>query len=608
MYEDLLADEPEIETETAFKHLEDFREFHVDLTVKLEELKKDPETNKKAIKKTKKTIDHLGTFIKYVDIDFDDTKKKLYPLLKAGKITYDLLWTIFKPGEIIYTPDYEGDGEPHCMKYRSSSYNKCKGYFGITGSIIKFDDDKIGMATNVNTLYGFRGSKPITSLHCYPFRYHPQQREIRQNLIERGKKYIECQGIHHRRYDGFAYLYVEERQRMMKMNVNGRIMVDFVNFKKNMPNYYDLNLDARDGDLETTRKKDEEDITNHTFAVIKTKAGIYHVAKIETDEEGNETTPECEIEEDKIDPIYKNVRICEDELLLCCPVVYGFSFSQKSWIEFAVSKLEEVIFTPEAFHSLVIPDSQKSIIKALVRSHTLDTSRNIDDVIAGKGQGLVSVLHGPPGVGKTLTAEGIAELVRRPLYSVSVGELGTSTSRLEENLKTILDVAHAWGAVLLLDEADVFLEARDIHDINRNALVSIFLRLLEYFQGIMFLTTNRVETFDPAFQSRIHVAIRYDDLSQKARLKVWNTFVQRVRDLEGVEVEEFTDDDFTLLSKKIMNGRQIKNVVRTAQALALDEGVPLGMRHVINVIDVQKKFDEHLKGGTGYVDAMNNYS
>lgn len=75
----------------------------------------------------------------------------------------------------------------------------------------------------------------------------------------------------------------------------------------------------------------------------------------------------------------------------------------------------------------------------------------------------------------------------------SAGELGTDSRFLEVELQKILDVCHAWGAILLLDEADVFLEKRNIHDIHRNALVSIFLRQLEYFQGILFLTTNRVE-------------------------------------------------------------------------------------------------------------------
>ena len=103
------------------------------------------------------------------------------------------------------------------------------------------------------------------------------------------------------------------------------------------------------------------------------------------------------------------------------------------------------------------------------------------------------MLHGPPGTGKTLTAEGISELLKCPLYTVSAGELGTDSRFLEMELQKILDICHAWGAILLLDEADVFLEKRNMHDLHRNALVSIFLRQLEYFQGILFLTTNRVE-------------------------------------------------------------------------------------------------------------------
>jgi hypothetical protein len=122
------------------------------------------------------------------------------------------------------------------------------------------------------------------------------------------------------------------------------------------------------------------------------------------------------------------------------------------------------------------------------------------------------------------SAESVAEFVKRPLYAVSSGELGTHASQLEASLARILDVATVWKAVLLLDEADVFLEARSLHDVNRNALVSTFLRLLEvnsllgrsnvathenppqYYEGILFLTTNRVQSFDEAFQSRTFCA------------------------------------------------------------------------------------------------------
>lgn len=247
---------------------------------------------------------------------------------------------------------------------------------------------------------------------------------------------------------------------------------------------------------------------------------------------------------------------------------------------------------------------------------------------------LLAVLHGPPGTGKTLTAEGISELLKCPLYMVSAGELGTDSRVLEGELQRILDICHAWGAILLLDEADVFLEKRNMHDIHRNALVSIFLRQLEYFQGILFLTTNRVETFDDAFQSRIHIALRYDPLDRNAKKAIFKMFVERARAQQqkkkttadednnnndsnnkvgtgtgtGTDTAPaFTDDDYDSLARNDLNGRQIKNTVIRAQALAVNKGEPLAMAHVRQILDVQVNFDRDLKGGTGYQDAMRSY-
>jgi hypothetical protein len=168
--------------------------------------------------------------------------------------------------------------------------------------------------------------------------------------------------------------------------------------------------------------------------------------------------------------------------------------------------------------------------------------------------------------------------------------------RLPVRLLTRLDIAHSWGALLLLDEADVFLEKRSIHDIHRNALVSIFLRLLEYFQGILFLTTNRVETFDEAFVSRIHLSLRYGELSMKAKKTVWKMFIERVKNVEGMEVEELKEQDFNDLAKRNINGRQIKNLTRAAQALAVHEDKPLSMSHIKRVLEVAETFEMDLKG------------
>lgn len=198
---------------------------------------------------------------------------------------------------------------------------------------------------------------------------------------------------------------------------------------------------------------------------------------------------------------------------------------------------------------------------------------------------------------------------------VSAGELGTDSRVLEGELQRILDICHAWGAILLLDEADVFLEKRNMADIHRNALVSIFLRQLEYFQGILFLTTNRVQTFDEAFQSRIHIALRYDTLDRHARKAIFKMFVERARAQQQKKADSnktedpitFTEDEFDRLARHDLNGRQIKNIVIRAQALAVNKGEPLAMEHVRQILDVQKDFEQDLKGGPGYQEAMRGY-
>jgi len=126
---------------------------------------------------------------------------------------------------------------------------------------------------------------------------------------------------------------------------------------------------------------------------------------------------------------------------------------------------------------------------------------------------------------------------------------------LEENLLEITSLAYKWGAIILIDEADVYLAERSLQDVQRNALVSIFLGHLEYFQGIMFLTTNRVATFDMAFQSRIHFSIRCGDLGRDTKKKIWKTFLGRVK--RQTNISERARDG---LSEKKINGRKVRRV------------------------------------------------
>lgn len=143
------------------------------------------------------------------------------------------------------------------------------------------------------------------------------------------------------------------------------------------------------------------------------------------------------------------------------------------------------------------------------------------DIIEGKGEGQIFLLHGRPGVGKTLTAgkekpsfnleyllirvECVAEYTQRPLLAITPGDIGTSPWDVERELNKFFRLGEQWGTILLLDEADVYLESRNNRGLVRNSLVSgnlgfdqkcclrlikttVFLRALEYYQGLESFT------------------------------------------------------------------------------------------------------------------------
>ncbi|PBK82389.1 P-loop containing nucleoside triphosphate hydrolase protein [Armillaria gallica] len=275
----------------------------------------------------------------------------------------------------------------------------------------------------------------------------------------------------------------------------------------------------------------------------------------------------------------------EERLHLLPSEVYGFNLVTKDWTSFLVEKLKEVIFDEHAWDHLVLDEDIKTLIKGLVEvtKNKTSSSKMINDVISGKGGGLISVLHGPPGTGKTLTAESVAELLRRPLYMVGSSELSARPPELEINLRSTLSLATAWDAVLLIDEADVFLEQRSLHELERNAIVSVALRVLEYHRGVLFLTTNRIKTFDEAFLSRFSIAIKYPELDVAGRRAIWQKFFSLADCTVSAE-------DLENLAAKSFNGRTIKNMVRTAQALALSTDRPFGIEHIQIVSRAQEKF------------------
>ena len=122
-------------------------------------------------------------------------------------------------------------------------------------------------------------------------------------------------------------------------------------------------------------------------------------------------------------------------------------------------------------------------------------------------------------------------------------------------------------------------------------MVAVFLRHVEYYRGILFLTTNRITTFDEAFLSRIHVALHFTELSRETKAQIWRAFLGK----SGLLPAELDDARIEDLAGRDINGRQIKNACRTATSLALSRGDALQYAHVVEALDAMEEFLEEFK-------------
>ena len=127
---------------------------------------------------------------------------------------------------------------------------------------------------------------------------------------------------------------------------------------------------------------------------------------------------------------------------------------------------------------------------------------------------------------------------------------------MEVQLSRIFQTANHWNALILLDEADVYLEQRSMKDVGRNKLVSVFLRKLEYCDGVLFLTTNRVSDFDGAILTRIHLMLKYGELDVDVRTQIWKHMLHRARTFQGAAI--IASKEMERLASTKFNGRQVR--------------------------------------------------
>jgi len=563
-------------------------------------------------------IEHAELLHDLLAKEFADTIEAHSDLASNGVMVYDHMWTIFQPGSFIYNKQ---QGQDRVLRLESSTYGQDRygnPVYWLNCKFIDFDGSTFGTNRLNAMISHFEGTKAITSLPTFPLQFHSRAEEVKAKLIERGGKVEALAGAHYRSYNGIGWRTVDCRRE--KHAIRGRIVIDTNGWNRFNPGSA-VSVRPLHAKENVVTNDDSEDEGDDDFD-----------EGYDIDDSGMPSDGQFE---DEAESVERRRPLTDDQKMMCTPLIRGYALKDKIWLNFFVNAVQDITFSEKAFESLVLPKNQKELILGFTSTQQSYRSQ-FDDVIEGKGRGIILLLCGPPGVGKTLTAESVAEQMRVPLFMMSAGDLGLDPSTVESKLQDILEVCARWNAILLLDEADVFLEERSLHELERNKLVSIFLRVLEYYEGIMFLTTNRVQTFDAAFQSRIHISLEYPELDINSRKTIWQNFLEqhnkaqvsaRERPLRmsvsaakaqqsavasgekdadalAAEAEKYrsertlphamTEKDVANLATLKMNGRQIKNVLKTAQLLASQRGQGLSFEHVKVVMDVT----QHLHNST----------
>jgi len=251
--------------------------------------------------------------------------------------------------------------------------------------------------------------------------------------------------------------------------------------------------------------------------------------------------------------------------LHCYVHLYHLEWHSNIWVH--VQHMSEYRYQPELRDKLVLPDHHRDLIDIL----TSNMNVLVQDFVPGKSGGTTILCQGAPGLGKTLTAEVYSEVVGKPLYRVHSGQLGTTAASVGATLSGILRRAVRWDAILLLDEADVYIRRRD-NDLEHNAIVAEFLRTLEYFNGLLFMTTNRIDDVDDAILSRCIATIHYETPPTPHAVRLWTLLADQF----GADLSGDLIDALTVAYPKA-SGRDIKELLKLTTRYCNVKQIPLSM-------------------------------
>ncbi|KAI1762738.1 hypothetical protein GGR53DRAFT_468083 [Hypoxylon sp. FL1150] len=564
----------------------------------------------------------------------------------AEKVKFDDLWSLFRVGDLIHMPAAgETAGRYHEVWriYRTevpeveASYpskmeweffsdelqQDKKAKFNIFAYYIDHDGNSFGAVRHKFELESFAGERLIESLEVFPIRYRQDHQQLLESLKKQGQDFQKYLADRHQLYNAWTLTRnppfdTNEADREILDHENGEkmrhpefvesdVIVDLAEaYQKNpdwRPNFHRMTVtksircEVTDDDINIQKWLDSsrQNLAYAQREIVQKEDGIemwQRRENLNVDMFMRQRIKGTRTYEMKP----KALELRPEDLVLLPKRMFAYALRERRFVPVNTNFLKPIRREQGVFENLKILKDYKEIVRGLVASHFQKKSlerRYVDmsaegpsqDLIQNKGRGLVVLLHGVPGVGKTATAEAVAMEYRKPLFVITCGDLGLTPSEVESSLSNVFRLAHLWDCVLLLDEADVFLSQRSKLDMKRNALVSVFLRVLEYYNGLLFLTTNRVGTIDEAFKSRIHMSLYYPPLDKAQTRDIFRLNLAKLQEMEARRHEVTGEPTLAIREGEILdfagrhyeenarstgcwNGRQIRNAFQIASSLA----------------------------------------
>ncbi|KAM0323910.1 hypothetical protein ACHAQA_008491 [Verticillium albo-atrum] len=556
-------------------------------------------------------------------------------------VRFDDLWYLFKLGDIVYSPvgtaardvNRANNTETSRRRYQTSFIIYFKGVSVVDDTepddfrakdrtmvlwcyYLDHNGESYGPVKERIVIEVYTGQKDIRELAVFPLRFANNVDKLRAELDSQGKRFRDFVKLKHVSCEGWTLtgspLGTDDKEEETPDHIESDVIIDFGEALRRQPSWkpaFEAPILTEAGD-DWRQGVDAMHIMHwpSTSTPGKRDEPWFTIEECTQRDDGTEELIKRSWTESNTflktfgNGVVKTLDGIDEETnnLLLPRRFFVYVLRQRRFAMVDTISLSVVPPQSTIFEDLRIDSNHKLIVQSLVADHfekrrvqrqqPILGSMN-QDLVRGKGSGLFILLHGVPGVGKTATAEAVAQANKKPLFTITCGDLGLTPEAVDSKLNEVFRLAHLWDCVLLMDEADIFLARRDSFNLKRNALVSVFLRVLEYYSGILFLTTNRVGILDEAFKSRIHISLYYEPLSRIQTVEIFRVNIKKLRAMEDEKQERHKGTDverprLLIKAKSIVdyaqryfdeqeetphlrwNGRQIRNAFQIASSLA----------------------------------------